>query len=310
MQRHLYPTLLVLFSAPILMVCHPTTKAQLSKGLHFSSPSEAADELIKAAANDDQERLIAILGPESKDLISSGDPVADRKARERVVGASREKVAIEPTAPNATRVTLILGDGNWPFPIPLVKDKQGWRFDTEAGRVEILARRIGRNEADAMDTLNVLRAAEFDYAAADRTGDGVLAYATKFVSSPGKRDGLYWKDVNQGEEPSPLSEAVAKAMAEGYTFKRQQPFHGYYFKILTAQGSNASGGAHSYVAGDSMIGGFAIVAWPAQYGSTGIMTFLTSYDGSVYQKDLGPNTDTAAQAMTAFDPDNSWEPVT
>ena len=210
------------------------------------------------------------------------------------------------------KMVLVIGEKDWPFPIPLVKKADQWFFDTKAGREEILNRRIGENELSTVQTLLAIVDAQREYAMNDRDNDGLLEYAEKFKSDPGKKNGLYW-ETKAGEEPSPLGELVADARAEGYTRAGTKqdpvPFHGYYFRMLKKQGTHAPGGAFDYVVKNNMIGGFAVVAYPAVYGSSGVMTFMVNHEGLVYQKDLGKNTAKTAKAMTSFDPDKTWKKV-
>ena len=211
------------------------------------------------------------------------------------------------------RAVLVIGNREWPFPIPLVKQGGAWRFDTEAGAEEILNRRIGRNELGAIEVCRAHVDAQREYASKDRNGDGILEYASRFRSSPGQRDGLYWP-VGPDEETSPMGPLMASAQAEGYFTQQlpgheRQPYHGYYYRILTRQGEDAPGGAYDYIVRDRMIGGFALVAFPAKYGASGIMTFIVNQDGVVYQSDLGPDTEAIARQMTEFNPDTNWKRV-
>lgn len=270
----------------------------------FASPQEAMQALVKALRAGDKKSLLAILGPESEEILSSGDPVADKADRDRFVAAYDDKVDFAPKG--SDQVEVILGHDNWPSPIPLVKTQQGWVFDTAAGKEEILNRRIGRNELDAIQVCEGYVEAQREYASTDRELDGIIQYAQKVISDPGKRNGLYW-EPEEGEAPSPAGPFMARAAAEGY--KRGDkpiPFHGYYYRILTAQGPKAPGGAYSYVINGHMVAGFALVAWPADYGVSGIMTFVVNRNGIVYEKDLGPKTAKTAEAMTRYNPDETW----
>ena len=247
-----------------------------------------------------------MLGPNSAEIVSSGDAVADAAARKRVVEAydAKHQVVMEGT----DKAVLVIGQEEWPFPIPLVRKDGTWRFDTAAGREEILLRRIGRNELNAIQASLAYVDAQQDYAEKGVAGNGV--YARRIVSQPGKKDGLYWP-TQSSEDESPLGELAAGAAAEGYRFGQQRtPYHGYYYKILTRQGPSAPGGALDYVVRGKMIGGFALVAYPAEYGNSGVMTFLVNHQGAIYQKDLGPRTAAIAAGMTAFNPDGSWQRVT
>lgn len=273
---------------------------------HYKTPEEAMRALVGAAKAKDQVKMAAILGPGSEDVIESGDAVADEAARKRFVTAAGERTRIEPV--DDTHRVAILGRDDWPFPIPLAKDDQGWRFDTTAGRDEIVNRRVGRNELDAIATARAYVDAQREYA--KTAGQGV--YAQKVHSTPGQHDGLYWEDGG-GKATSPLGPLVAEADAEGYAAAKPgeapRPFHGYYFRILTAQGAGAPGGAKSWIVDGKLTGGFALVAWPADYGNSGVQTFVVNQQGIVFQKDLGAQTDQVARAMTAYDPDGTWIPV-
>jgi len=273
----------------------------------FATPEEAVKAFAAAMQSNDEPELLSILGPTAKELISSGDPVRDKKQREMFISEYDRKNSI--TQEGAKRV-LVIWEKDWPFPIPLVKKADRWVFDTKAGKEEILNRRIGENELSTVQTLLAVVDAQREYAMNDRDNDGLRGYAEKFRSDPGKKNGLYW-ETKPGEEPSPLGELVADARAEGYartgTKQGPMPFHGYYFRMLKKQGKNAPGGAFDYVVKNKMIGGFAVVAYPAAYGSSGVMTFVVNHEGVVYEKDLGKNTAKTATAMKAFDPDKTWK---
>lgn len=274
----------------------------------FASPDEAVKALVDALKAFDAKALSAIFGPGSKDVISSGDPIADKTANERFINLYAQKNKLEET--DANKVVLYLGNKEWPFPIPIVKKDAVWQFDTNEGREEILARRIGRNELSVIQICLAYVDAQREYALKDR--DGLLAYAQKFVSDSGKKDGLYW-EAKEGDEQSPLGPLVAAAQEQGYTGRQSGdkpvPYHGYYYRILKAQGKHARGGSYDYVIKGKMIGGFALVAYPARYGSSGIMTFIVNHDGVVYQKDLGENSEKAALGMKLFNPDSTWKKV-
>jgi hypothetical protein len=276
----------------------------------FKSPEEAVKTLAEAVKGNDTKELLAIFGPSGKELIFSGDEIADKTGRERFIKAYEEmnKLVNE----NDAKVILHVGNGDWPFPIPVVKKGEYWLFDTVAGREEILNRRIGRNELNAIQVCLAYVDAQREYVLKDRDGDKLLEYAQRFISRKGEKNGLYW-EVKEGEAQSPLGPLVAKAATEGYSGKRpvgrRSPYHGYYYKILKAQGKNAPGGEYDYVFKGKMIGGFALVAYPADYGNSGIMTFIVNHDGVVYQKDLGKNTESMAVAMKKFDPDKTWKKV-
>lgn len=286
-------------------------------GVHqsrFDSPREASDTLVEALRADDTKHLHRVLGPDADDLIYSGDAVADRKGVEDFLELYDAKNRLAQGEDGA--YTLIVGDNDWPMPIPIIKDtKSGkWLFDTEAGMDEIINRRIGRNELDAMQVCLAIVDAQREYAAEDRDGNGVHDYAGKFISDPGRKNGLYW-ETNSEERLSPLGSLMMLASGEGYKVtssrKRQgpRPFHGYRFRILTRQGNFAPGGARDYIADGKLTGGFAVVAYPAEYGASGIMTFIVSHHGIVYEQDLGRKTEEATEAMKSFDPDPRWTEV-
>ena len=253
----------------------------------------------------DRSVVTRVLGPGGAAIASSGDAVADAAARKRVVEAydAKHRVVME----GADKAVLVIGQEDWPFPIPLIRKDGAWRFDTAAGREEILHRRIGRNELSAIQASLAYVDAQHEYAEKGPAGSGT--YAQRIVSQPGKKDGLYWA-LKEGEDESPLGELVARATAEGYRAGAQRaPYHGYYFKILTRQGSNAPGGAMDYVVRGKMIGGFALLAYPAQYGNSGVMTFLVNHQGIVFEKDLGPGTARIAPSIASFNPDGTWKKV-
>jgi len=272
----------------------------------FSSPEDAVAAMVGALRKGPPSVVTTIVGPGSGDWLLSGDEVADRAAAGQFVLAYDAKHRIR--REGAARAVLTVGVDDWPMPVPLVKTGMRWSFDAAAGRDEVLARRVGRNELDTIQVLKAMADAQIEYARAAGVGTGQLAYAQKFASSPGKKDGLYWP-VKDGEPMSPLGPLVAQAATEGYTTANLTPYRGYLFRILTGQGSSAPGGAFEYVAKGVMIGGFAMVAYPASYGVSGVMTFLISHDGVVYQKDLGPATAQVAPTMTRFDPGPGWHKV-
>ena len=276
----------------------------------FTSAEEAVEAMIDTVSQEDTQELMAIFGPEAKELISSGDEFADKAGRERFVQAYKEMNKL--VKETDEKATLLVGREEWPFPIPIVKVGETWRFDTTEGKKELLNRRIGRNELNTIQVCLSYVDAQREYALKDRDGDGLMEYAQKFVSTKGKKDGLYWK-TEEGEEQSPLGSLAAKATKEGYTSGKSgeepQPYWGYYHKILKAQGENAPGGAYDYVVKGKMIGGFALVAFPAEYGNAGIMTFMVNHDGVVYQQNLGEDTEKISNKMKQFDPDETWEEV-
>ena len=292
-------------SIAIVVLVLPVS-AQEVKQKTFGSPEEAMKALAEAAQANDTKGMLSILGPEGDDIISSGDEVADKNARERFVKVYQEKIDF--VKEKEDRVSVIMGNDNWPFPIPIIKMAGGWMFDTKAGREEVLNRRIGRNELNAIQVCSAYAEAQREYASADREMDGILEYAQKFISDKGRRNGLYWK-VEEGELPSPFGPLVAEAAAKGYRGEADKPapYHGYYFRILKGQGKDAPGGAYSYVINGHMVAGFAAVAWPAEYGVSGVMTFIVNRNGNVYQKDLGPKTETLVKAMTLYNPDRTWQ---
>jgi hypothetical protein len=277
----------------------PAAQAQQS----FSNPDDAASALAAAVKSGVKQDMLKVLGADGEDIIDSGDDVADADARGKFVSAYDAGHSVKV---DGKKATLIIGGDDFPFPIPLVHNKTGWEFDTDAGRQEILYRRIGRNELDTIKTSLAFVDAEDEYADKDR-GDGVGVYAQRIVSNPGKKDGLYWPSDNND---SPLGQLAADASAEGYKAGSEpQPYHGYYYRILTQQGASAPGGAMSYIVKGKMIGGFALVAYPADYGNSGVMTFIVNHAGTVYQKDLGEDTAARVKSMTSFDPDKTWTKV-
>jgi DUF2950 family protein len=272
----------------------------------FSTPEAAVDALAKAARSGDGKTIVTILGPGSEDLVSSGDPVADANRRQEYLAAYDAGHRIVTEAGKGA--TLIVGPNDWPFPIPVVQRDGQWIFDVAAGREEILARRIGENELSTMKALLAYYDAQNDYADMFKSKSGQAVYAQRVVSSPGKKDGLYWP-TSGNEQPSPLGEAVAAATQRGYRPGAGEPFFGYYYKVLTRQGPAAPGGAIDYIAKGDMIGGFAAVAYPAEYGNSGIMTFMINHNGDIYEKDLGEGTARIASRITSFNPDDTWRKV-
>jgi hypothetical protein len=272
----------------------------------FPSPEAGVQALIEAAKSNDTKSLLQVLGSEAQSFINTGDPVSDQASRARFVQAYEEAHALVQSGDR--RVMLQIGKDAWPFPIPLVKDSTSWHFDSKEGQEEILNRRIGRNELDVIQVCLAYVDAQREYYMRNPQRLALLQYASKFISTKGKRDGLYWETTTD-EPPSPLGPLVAQARREGYkrTAGKPTPYYGYYYKILTGQGPHAPGGAYDYMVRGQMIGGFAMVAYPAQYGSSGIMTFIVNHDGVVYQKDLGPNTTALTQSMKRFNPDETWK---
>ena len=294
-------------AAPGAVTDAAPNRAERPEALRFETPDAAVMALIEAAADEGADGLYAVLGPDLEELIS-GDPVADAADRRWFVDNARQTADIEDE--DADSAILVIGPDDWPFPIPLAKDESGWYFDTKAGIEEVLDRRIGRNELFTLAAMRAFVDAEREYAAADPSGDGSHAYADRILSSEGKRDGLHWP-TREGEPESPLGPLVAEAVAAGYGVPKSgegpRPFHGYFYKVLVAQGDRAPGGAKSYLKDGRLTEGFALVAWPASYGSSGIMTFQVNQRGLVYEKDLGEDTPQAATAIDAYNPGEGWQ---
>jgi hypothetical protein len=306
----IHAALLLLLSMLVVLAGGlPAQAASARTQKSFASPQAAVEALAQALRKNDTGQLVAIFGPGSRKIISSGDPIADKTDRERIVKLYDEKVAIEGAVTG--KVTFSLGNEQYPLSIPLVKRGTVWRFDTPAGREELLNRRIGRNELGVIEVLRAYVDAQREYAGEDRDGHGTREFAQKFRSTPGKRDGLYW-EVKESEQESPFGPLVAKAESEGYAKRKgkdKTPYHGYLFKILKAQGKDAPGGAFDYLVNGRMILGFAMLAYPAQYGSSGIMSFMVNQNGVVYQKNLGKESAKIAASMTFFNPDPGWKKV-
>ena len=272
----------------------------------YAKPWQAVRALVVAVKSGDPDRLRAVFGPGSDDLIDSGDPVADKKDRAGFLKAYQTKHAL--LADGADRKYLIVGAGNFQLPTPLVQQDGRWQFDGAAGANELVYQRIGRNELDAIATCKGIVAAQAKYFAWNPEKNPVKSYAAKFMSDAGKRNGLYWP-AKPGARQSPAGPFVAQAEEEGYTTDAKTPYRGYYFRLLTAQGAAAKGGAKSYLTDGALTGGFGVVAWPAQYRASGVMTFIVNQDGIVYQKDLGDDTEKLALGLAAYDPDTSWAPA-
>jgi len=293
------------FTLPFSPACF-SERSQAS----FPTAEEAVEAVVQAAEADDEERLKAIFGPEAEDIMSSGDPVYDRRQREVVVVAFQQGWGLVDQGTDTKE--LVIGDEAWPFPVPLVKEGAGWRFDTVAGVDEILARRIGRNELSVIEFCMTYVQAQEEYAAQGHDGKPSGIYAQRPASEPGSQNGLYW-EVKPGEKPSPLGTLAAQAAAEGYekpdSSSSPRPFHGYFFRILPAQGNEAPGGSRSYIENGEMTAGFALVAHPAEYGDSGVMTFIINQDGIVYEKDLGDGTMEIASQLKRYNPDETWRPV-
>jgi hypothetical protein len=287
-----------------LVTLIPPAYAQPSNEKTFAAPGDAVEALYQAAKVNDQAALSAIFGTHAGELLHSGDDVADKRTVDNFVRRydQMHRVVIEPDG----SATLYVGAENWPFPISLAKTSSGsWYFDVEDGKNEILYRRIGANENDAIEICYTLAAAEHEYASVVRSGESSRRYALKFISDEGKQNGLFWK-VASGEPSSPIGPLIADATSEGYTKQKvETPYHGYYFRILAKQ----QAGKKEYVMNGTLAQGFAFLAYPAQYRNSGVMTFVVNQDGVVYQKDLGPETESVASTMTVYDPDDSWDPV-
>ena len=308
----LLPLIFALVCAAAAALSAPDTSAAtaMAQQKTFASPEEAVKALVDAVKAGDKAELSVLFGPGSESLFSSGDDVEDKAEREGFLKNYEEKNSLERKGDDET--ILLVRKDDWPFPIPIRRKGSAWAFDTKAGKEELLNRRIGRNELNTIDVLEAYVVAQREYAKKDRDGDGVYPYAQKIASTPGKKDGLYWK-AGEGEEASPLGPLAARAAQEGYTPKTKSekpfPYYGYYFKILKAQGKHAPGGAYDYVVKGNMILGFGLVAHPATYGSSGIMTFIVNQEGVVFQKDLGKGTAKAAGKMKRYDPDPTWKKV-
>jgi hypothetical protein len=272
----------------------------------FTSPEKAVKSLVAAVRANDEKEMLAILGPGSRELISSGDDVADRAGREKFLKAYDQMNTLQQES--ADKMVLSIGADNWPLPVPIIKKGAKWVFDIRKGKQEILNRRIGRNELRVMDVLHAYVDAQHEYATKDCRGGGKVEFAQRLISTEGKRDGLYW-EAKEGEEESPLGPLVAQAAKEGYANADLSPFHGYYFKILKGQGKHADGGAYNYVVKGKMILGFALVAYPAEYGNSGFMTFIVNQEEIIYQKNFGKDAKHRAEAMKIFDPDKTWEKI-
>jgi hypothetical protein len=295
--------------APALDASEPAEKKSTAtvRQRTFDTPKAAADALIAAAASYDVPALKEILGPDGRDLVATTDPVQDKNQLEAFAARAREKSEVVPDAKNPNLAILSIGNEDWPMPIPIVRKGGKWLFDSKAGRKEILYRRIGRNELDVIEICRDFVAAQHEYALTKHDGASVNQYAQQIISSPGKQDGLAWRNPD-GTTGGPMGEEIARAIAEGYT-KRHEPYHGYYFKVLKGQGPAAPLGELDFVVKGAMIGGFALAAAPADYRVTGVKTFIVSHDGIVHEKDLGPKTLDQFRAMERFNPDPTWSPV-
>lgn len=303
-RQHLVTLVLAL---AVLALCLPQPATAGGSPKTFATPEKAVSRLADAVKAENYKKLVAIFGPGSEAIVSSGDKVADRTDWQEFLAMYGEKHVIDMVEPD--RALLMLGEKKYPFPIPLVKKGSKWLFDAAAGRDEMLNRRIGRNELSAIQVAHAYVDAQREYAAKDRDADGLPAFAQRFRSSPGKKDGLYWEGGDGGEE-SPFGPLIARAAQEGYPQSGNEtlaPYHGYYFKILTAQGGAAEGGAYDYIVKGKLLLGFALLAYPAQYGSSGIMSFIVNQGGTIHQKDLGPDTVDLAKALKEYSPDETWK---
>jgi hypothetical protein len=297
------PAVTSLLLLPVLAV------AATPDGKGFPSADAAAHALVSAAKANDAAAVIEILGPAAKSIVATHDSVADKKELHDFAALATQKMKVVASPGKQNMKTLLVGKDEWPLPIPIVQMNGQWYFDTAQGKTEIVNRRIGGNESDAIELCRGFVEAQHNYAEENRTADNLPVYAQRIISSPGQHDGLYWASTSTDEQDeSPMGEIVARALAEGYTNKHE-PFHGYYFKVLTGQGPHAEGGETSYLDNGVMSKGFALIAWPSNYGSTGIMTFLVSKTGIVYQKDLGRKTADLASGYSVYNPDETWNPV-
>jgi Protein of unknown function (DUF2950) len=294
--------------APILFAFVFGAQSVDAQQKSFPTARQAVKALVEAANADNVSALLEIFGPDGKELVSSGDDVADKSSRASFVKAYQQQHRLISAGPG--KLTLLVGSSDWPVPIPIVKSANGWSFDTAAGKQEVLYRRIGQNELDAIRVCRAVIEAERDYARTGHDGNPPGVFTKKFRSDPGKQNGLYW-ETSEGEPESPGGPLLAEASSDGYERGpgRHQPFHGYLYRILSSQGPHTLGGARDYVVDGKMTRGFVVVAYPAEYRSSGVMTFMVNQRSIVYQKDLGENTALAAKAMTAFDPDSSWQAV-
>lgn len=304
MQAHNYVTSALMAAALLLGPSCSRTSSQA----RFKTPDDAAKALQQALKTHDREQLQLLFGREALEAVGSGDPVSDSNDQEVVALAMEQSWRWAPL--DKDRRELIVGDEQWPFPVPLRKSGDQWLFDSEAGKDEILARRIGRNELGVIDLCRWYVGVQKEYAAQSHDGKPAGIFAQRIRSSSGRHDGLYW-EMSAGEKPSPLGDLAAQAADEGYAINQPQgtPFWGYRFRILSGQGGSAQGGRRSYIVNGEMSGGFALVAYPAKYGSSGVMTFIVNQDGKVYEKDLGPDTPKQAAAMTEYNPDDTWAPA-
>jgi len=303
-----YAFLISLLCVLSLVVYSQEGTAAANKPRTFSTPEEAANALIDAAEQFDVPALEQIFGPDGNDIIHTGEPARDQEVAKEFAQQARTRMQVSVDPKTKRRAFISVGNDEWPFPVPIVKTGTTWSFDTKAGLNEILVRRIGRNELDAIEISRGFVEAQHEYAETKHDGSRVNQYAQKIISSPGKQDGLAWQNPD-GKWDGPIGENVARAIERGYATGKEQPYHGYLFRVLKGQGPDAPLGQLDYVVNGAMIGGFALIAVPAEYRVTGVMTFMVSNDGVVYQKDLGPNTLDLAKKIDRFNPDKSWTPV-
>jgi hypothetical protein len=297
-MTHMKP--LTIFTVTMLAACGSGAAVAQERTQHtFDSPEAAVQALIAATSKNDSAELAAVLGSKGQGLLTSGDAGQDQAERREFAQLASARHKIEPSSMKAGTMILVVGDQEWPFPVPLIREDQRWRFDAGMGSLEVRARRVGANELDAIEICAGYVEAQQAYATEHRSGAATMEYARVIMSSPGQKNGLY---------PELVPEGFANAAMETPGHKAK-PYHGYYFRVLKEQGPNAPGGPHKYVAGRYMIGGFALVAWPAEYGVTGVHTFIVNQDNTVFEKDLGAQTSTLAPALVRYDPDNSWAPV-
>ena len=305
---NLTPRRVALLASLLVSLLMAPLLSQAAEQRTFATPQAAVEAFTTALKANDDAALIALFGDKHKNLVVSGDAAYDSAARAQIVAALNAFNVLEESSPE--RVQLLIGTKAWPFPIPLVREANGWRFATERGAEEVVNRRIGRNERSAIGVLRAYVAAQQEYASVDRNGDGVLQYAQKLASAPGKFDGLYWAaDTSRGETASPLGPLIAESSPYFAGRKSGDPYRGYRFRILTGQGKNAPGGAYSYIINGRMIAGAAMVAYPAEYDASGVMTFIVNSAGKLYEKNLGKNTAAIASKMTTFDPGPGWKEV-
>ena len=302
-RPHRFPYVLPLAALAVTTVFFTVATGALAQERYRTS-DKAVAALVDAVRSEALQRVLRVLGPGSEEIVSSGDPVDDAAMRRRFLDAFTAKHQILPDGED--QAVLIVGEEQWPFPVRLVRLNNTWRFDGQLARSQIVYRRIGRNEMSAIDACSAYVAAQKEYAEKGFAGKGV--YARRFISRPGERDGLYWPAPSGGENESPLSEFATSAAERGYSVegRRQIPYQGYYYRILTRQGPNAPGGEIDYMVSSNMVGGFALVAYPAQYRISGLMTFLVNHQGTIYEKDLGWRTTDIVLEMTSFDPDRTW----